>query len=269
MRRPGSDSSGGTWNRDGIILFGSAKGLLQVAATGGPVKPATELDTTRGETAHAHPSFLPDGQHFLFLARSTNPENNTIFVDSLESTGRKHIVSSLVQAVFAPPSQLLYLRGATLLAHQFDLDRLELLGDPLTVAEAIIVNAVVGSAIISVGGTGQLAYRTGLNVSIGRELGFVDRDGKPQGAPLAGGEANYQNPVLSPDGQRVAVNRADQGSDIWILDRVRGGSTKFTFDPAADDHPLWSPDGQRIVFSSNRGSKEAENRLHDGAAQAQ
>ena len=260
---------GGTWNSDGIILFGSETGLLQVAATGGPVRPATELDKTRGETSHARPSFLPDGQHFLFLARSG--ENSAIFVDSLEKKGRKFLLNSQTQAVFAPPNQLLYLRENTLLAHQFDLDRLELVGDPVPIAERVVGNFVTGAAMFSVGETGQLAYRVGSNITLRRELGFVDRDGKPQGAPFGAGRGNYQNPVLSPDDQRVAVNRAEQGSDIWILDRVRGGSTKFTFAPEADDHPLWSPDGKRIAFSSTRDGQVANlyEKPSGGAGQEQ
>jgi WD40 repeat protein len=252
-----STGRGGTWNNDGVILFGTVQtGIRQVAATGGPVRPVTELDKTRFETGHSQPWFLPDGQHFLFLAQSSNPEDNAIFVASVAQTGRKFLVKSQVRAVFAPPNQLFYLRADTVLAHQFDVDRLELVGDPVTVAESVIVNPSTGANTFSVGAAGQLAYRAGSNVTLGRELGFVDSGGKQLGASLAG-QANYQNPVLSLDGQRVAVNRADQGSDIWILDLVRGGSTKFTFDSAVDNHPLWSPDGQRLVFSSARGGQIA------------
>lgn len=250
----GSGSSGGTWNNDGIILFGSESGpLFRVAAAGGPPAAVTDLDKTRDETSHGRPYFLPDGKHFLFLARSAKPENSGIFVDSLQTKSRKFLVNSQFQAMFAPPGYLLYLREATLMAHEFDPAGLELVGDPAAIVEQVVQNNIgSGLASFSVSDTGQLVYRVGSTITLGREFGFADRDGKPQGNPISTGEGNYQNPVLSPDERAIAVNRGEQGSDIWIFDRFRGGSTKFTFDPANDDHPLWSPDGKNIVFSSTR-----------------
>jgi serine/threonine protein kinase len=247
-------SGGGTWNSDGVILLGSESGpLFSVAASGGPPKPVTELDKTRDEMSHTRPYFLPDGKHFIYLARSTKPENNGIFVDTLEKKSRKFLVNSRFQAVFAPPGYLIYAQENILMAIRFDPARLELIGDPASINAQVLLGAVTsGSAAFSVSGTGMLAYRVGSDVVVRREFGFVDRNGKPQGGPISAEEGNYQNPVLSPDEQSIAVNRGEQGSDIWIFDRIRGGSTKFTFDPGTDDYPLWSPDGKSIVFASNR-----------------
>jgi Tol biopolymer transport system component len=256
--------TGGTWNNDGVILFGSDSGpIFRVAAAGGRPTPVTELDRARGETSHVRPHFLPDGRHFLFLARSTKSENTGIFADSVEKRSPKFIVNSPFGAAFASPDYLLYLREGTLMAQRFDPFRLQLEGDPISlVSEQLGTNPYMGLAAFGVSEAGPLAYRIGSNV--GTELRLVDRDGKEAGAPFGG--INVANPVLSPDEQAVAVSRYEAGSDLWIFDRIRGGSTKFTFDPARDNNPIWSPDGKNIVFSSDRDGGVGAGNLYMKAA---
>jgi Tol biopolymer transport system component len=241
---------GGTWNRDGVILFApEASGpLFRIAASGGQPVQVTDLDKTRSETAHRFPRFLPDGVHFLYLAVSSQADETGIVVGSLNSKDTKRLVASSVNAEFAAPDLLLFLRDSTLMAQRFDTNRLELFGDPFQVAEQVGSGSVVGVAGFTASVNGVLAYRTGTGGA--RTLVWIDRSGKVEGS--IGTPARYENPRLSPDGKRLAVFKPEGGGDIWITDLERGSSTRFTFDPATDQDPVWSPDGAQLAFVSNR-----------------
>jgi serine/threonine protein kinase len=247
-----SNGHGGAWNREDVIIFApSANGpLFRVPAAGGAASPLTELDKSRHEVAHRHPYFLPDGRHFLYLAVSSKIENSGIFVASLDSKDRQFLIASSLKAAFAPPDRLLYMRESTLMAQRFDPKRLELSGDPYPVAEDVGSSAANSVAGFTVSDTGTLAYRTGAN-GTNNYLKWFDRSGKE--SPALETPGAYRNPALSPDLQHIAVVKRESGTgDLWILDLVRGTTTRFTVDPGDEDTPLWSPDGSRIVFRSNR-----------------
>src|SRR5262249_7043555 len=162
-----------------------------------------------------------------------------IFVGDLDSRTRKLVVNADAQAMFVAPDHLLYLRGTGLIRQSFDLNRLEIQGDPVKIADEIILGPGYSYATVSVSTTGHMAYRTGSDVVLGREVGFVDRSGKPIGSTLATRAGNYMNPVFSSAANAVAVHRHELGSDIWIY-AEDGTSTKLTSDPADDDFPVWS-----------------------------
>jgi eukaryotic-like serine/threonine-protein kinase len=245
-----SPSYGGTWSRDDVILIGSPNGpLLRVGSSGGSVTPVTRLDASRQEQRHIRPFFLPDGKHFLFVAQSANRENSAVFVGSLDSDPPKRLLASELKATFAPPNHLLFVHDTTLMAQEFDLQRHELLNDPVTVAEGINTNPPPGQAGFSVSESGLLAYRGGGSIA-NRQLLLADRNGRSLG--FAGTPAPFQNPAFSPDGQFIAVSLLDPGRDLWIMNIASGAMSRFTMNPAEDDHPLWSRDKTRIVFSSNR-----------------
>jgi Tol biopolymer transport system component len=247
-----SNPRGGTWSRNGTILFareGDQAPIYRIAASGGQPSTVTALDRTRGEISHRYPRFLPDGEHFLFVSVSSNPDQNGIALGSLGSTSSKRLTAGMVGAQFAPPDLLLFLRESALMAQRLDLTRWELSGDPFVVAEQVGSNPTIGLAGFTVSENGVLVYRTGVS-STGRNLVWMDRAGKSPG--MLGSPAIYENPRLSPDGKRLAVFRGDGGYDIWITDVERGNSTRLTFDPAVDNVPVWSPDGTKIAFVSNR-----------------
>jgi Tol biopolymer transport system component len=243
---------GGTWNRDDVIVFAPSPNgpLVRVSAAGGVPVPVTQLDASRQETAHRHPFFLPDGNHFLYVAVSTKLENSGIYVGSLDSKDRKFLLINGIKAQFAS-GHLLFMRENTLMAQRFDPERLELQGDPFRVAEQVGFNPGNSGAGFSASDNGVLALRTNAQgVSANGFIRWFDRTGKGLASEEMQG---YVNPVISPDLSHLAVAKPEGTvADIWILDLMRKTSTRFTFDPNNDNAPLWSPDGQRIVFQSNR-----------------
>ncbi len=245
---------GGAWNADGVIVFApkAADTLYRVSAAGGAPVPLTTLDAARKEIAHYHPRFLPDGRHFLYLANSPQRESRGIYVGSLDSKETKLLVNADASAAYAAPGYLLFLRDRTLMAQGFDADRLELTGEPFLVAEQVgRLGQGQRFALFTISETGVLVYRSGFSEST--QLIWFDREGKQLGT--VGLTAGYASPWLSPDEKRVAFGRVEPqggGSDIWLIELARGTPTRFTFDPAFDQTPIWSPDGSRIVFSSDR-----------------
>jgi len=252
---------GGSWNRDGVVIFGrTTGGIMRVSANGGTPSPLTTLDSSRGETQHYLPSFLPDGRHFIYLRMSSKPENSGIYIGSLdaksEEQDKRRLLATNFGAIYAPSSdpssgQLLFVRDGTLMAQSFDARRLELSGEPATVAEQLA--SYIASGHFSISTNGILVYRTS---SGGGEsqLTWFDRQGKVLGA--AGERAAYLQLALSPDGKRAVVRRVDVQSsppkyDLWLVDFSGGTTTRFTFGSASAEYPIWSSDGSRIIFASN------------------
>ena len=245
-------SGGGTSNGD-VILFGATEGspLLRVQASGGETVAVTTLDR---QTSHRSPFFLPGGRQFLFYAPEkafglppNPPERAGIFLGSLDSAETHRLTAADAAGVYLSSGWLLWMRGGALVAQRLDLETKTVIGDPITLAP-VAFNAQTGLAAVSVSATGLIAYRSG---SARRQLTWVDRSGKVLGTMGAPDEQDLSNPNLSPDGRQVAVSRAQFGNiDIWLMDGTR--RSRFTTDAGRDSYPIWSPDGLRIVFKSNR-----------------
>jgi serine/threonine protein kinase len=267
-----SNGYAGTWSRDGVILFTQIPGLLyRVNAANGEVKPLRSL--AEGETAQNWPQFLPDGKHYLYLSSSSRPDQQGIYAGSLDSNERKFIVATDAQAVYLEPGQLLFMRGNVLMAQPFDLRNLKLQGEPRQVADHVERTDSTGptpGAVFSASPNGVLVWRRGSQFAES-VLQWVDRSGKKLG--VVGDPADYSNPALSPDNRRLAIGIRDPQTktrDIWIFDLLRGTKTRMTFDPADDFDSIWSPDGTRIAFTSDRmGQRDIYQMPADGSGSAE
>jgi dipeptidyl aminopeptidase/acylaminoacyl peptidase len=154
---------------------------------------------------------------------------------------------------YAEPGYLIYVLDGMLVAHPFDAGKGELEGEPMPLADNVGSSAV-GLADFSAAADGTLVFRSG--ESGGRRLLWYDRAGTDLGAVAEGSE--FRNTCLSPDASKVVSGITDDDSgnrDLWIHDLDRGVASRFTFDPAVDSNPLWSPDATQIVFSSTRDEK--------------
>jgi Tol biopolymer transport system component len=260
---------GGSWNADGVIVFGGNNGpILRVSAGGGAASPVTKVEPGRDEGNHTDPIFLPDGRHFLYLRRSGQAENSGIYVGSIDAKPEQQSLKRIQAADFsfgyAPPrngspARLLFLREESLMAQAFDQRRFEVAGEQAPIAEQ--VGTSITRAYFSVSPNGVLAYRGGSGPS--SELTWFDREGHSMGR--AGEPGYYLDMALSKDASRVAYSRPSQGGNrqIWTLDNARGINTLLGFRPDGSRTPVWSSDGKYVAFSSARANaiyvKDAAN----------
>jgi eukaryotic-like serine/threonine-protein kinase len=241
---------GGAWNGRGEIVFASgiSDPLRKVAASGGTPSPITVVDVPR-ENSHRWPQFLPDGRRVLFWAGAgTGPAQ--LKVASLDSDASVSLGPADANAAFAS-GYLFFKTGNALMAQRFDPGALTKRGEPFQVVTPISTDAGSAFASFSVSPAGTLAYVRGAARPL--VLTWFGRDGTPAGT--LGDPGQYTNVTLSPDGTRLAVSLtagSPANRDVWIVAVDGGRSTRVTEDPAVDATPIWSPDGARIAFSSQR-----------------
>jgi Tol biopolymer transport system component len=226
-------------------------GLFRVSSAGGVPKQLTFLDSSSNEGSHRWPSFLADGNHFFYLVLRVYDEAATIYLAALNDTARTEVVQSDVNVISAPPSGLLYLRNRTLMYQQFDLGEKKLTGEPKPIAVDVgtVPRLALGDFSYSPAGI----YTIGGGRSVNRQYAWYDRGGKQTGT--AGPLGNYFDIALSPSGTHAAVQKGDiqtGNSDIWIIDISRDLITRFTFDAAVEDDPIWSHDGKFVYYSNTK-----------------
>jgi len=255
----------GFWTADQRIVFGTnGRALQAVSAGGGIPKPVTEL--AEGDSQHAAQDLLPDGKNFIYLVRGANPGVYLRALDAKSDAGGRRLLSDDTSALYAPPvkagsgpGRLVFVRGGTLLAQPFDVGRLELLGDPVPLAQGV---PSLGG--FSVSPAGILAY--GNAGAANRQLTWYDRKGLK--LQTVWNDRGFNEIELAPDESRVAaaIDVSGNSLDTWVYEFARKAETQITTDPGFDAHPVWSPDGQRLVYYSNRdGATQLFTRAASGA----
>ena len=241
---------GGGWGRDGRIVFPQSyqEGLFEVSEAGGPATRLTRPDPARNELAHWWPQILPDGDHILFTAYRGTAEASTIEVFSRTTKQRTVLFSDGVNARYVPSGHLVFAKDETLLAVPFDLDALKVTGGAVSLADDLAMADGEGYAAFDIAPNGTLAYLPSSSFRAELDVVFVDRRGVAR--PALPDPARYDNPRLSPDGTRIAVDLLPKGgtSDVWVFPVGSARGTRITDTPGKDFIPNWTPDGREILY---------------------
>ena len=250
-------TTGGSWSRKGVIIFGAPQGMYRVNAAGGTPQLFATVNGNAGETGYGFPQFLPDDDRFLLHVRSENPKQVGLYVSSLSRPDQKTRLLETPRKGIVVPNEdgaagyLLYLQERTLLARRMDRETLALTGDPVVIAPNVAVFPPGFHASFWSSASGNLlAYRT--EASDRPRLTWIYADGKRQSNTDI--DDFYTHVRVSADGARAAMELADGtgNMDVWTWDAGRQVKTRQTFDPNPDRAPAWSPDGRELVFSSLR-----------------
>ena len=249
---------GGTWNKDGVILFTPSGhlgvGLYRISASGGTPAQITVPDKSQTEDSHRWPQFLPDGIHYLYSAihLSGRRDLSSVFVGSLNSGEKRLVVKASANVAYVAP-YLLYYRDQTLFGQHFDTKTSVLTGEPIPILTDVQYSPRISRAVFAAANTHLLVAQKAGDTGASQLLWF-NRQGQEIGIGLKPGI--YGNIILARNGKAVASDTTDpvsQNTDIWTYDLETQSAKRLTFDPAIDSVPIWNPDGTRMVFSSNRG----------------
>ena len=259
---------GAVWGADDMIVYGlyAAGPLMQIPAAGGdPVVLFTPDDGRRAWWPRA----LPDGDAVLFTLSEGANAGGELHLLIRDTGEHRTLIPNAVAGRVLDTGHLVFVRSGALWAVPFDRDRLDIVGNPVPVAEGVRVESG-GAVQFALANDGSLVYIPG-EVSIGnRRLVWVDPSGREE--PLATPADNYVSLSLSPDGTRAAVSILDGSGnrDVWVSELARGTLTRQTTDDAFDGRPLWHPDGRRVAFQSDRnGQPEVFWQAADGSGTAE
>jgi Tol biopolymer transport system component len=261
--------SGGSANADGDIILGLDESGIQRLDRGGKLTPLTQLDAKNFEVAHLFPSFLPDGKQFLFHSITRDPARseqvNRLYVGTLDGK-TKFVGPTPSRTVYVQPGYLFFVRDGTLMAVRFDLKKLEMVGDPVTLTDDVSFFKPTGGADFSVSNDRVLVCHRPTAAS---HLYWVRSDGRVM--TPAGEAGNFSGVALSPSGDSAAVAVSDLKigtPDLWIWGLSRPTRRRLTFDIGYEGNPVWSPDGSRIYYASDRkGIPDIYEKVIDGPAE--
>jgi len=265
-------SRGATWTPDGAIVFATSApstGLQQVAAAGGTTTVLTRPDRARGEADHVWPELLPGGRTVLFTIWPADGGDEAAQIAAFDrQTGKQTVVvRGGSHAHYVGSGHLVYAAANTLRAVAFDADTLSTRGPAVPVVPEVVTTAMApaGGAEVAIAANGTLAYFHGKGAGAGeRALVWVDREGREE--PITAPSRAYLAPRINPSDGRVVVWVADKENDLWVWDSARVTLARLTFTPGLDAYPLWTPDGRRAVFSSEReGARNLFWQPADGA----
>jgi serine/threonine-protein kinase len=253
------DDRGGAWAEDGTIIFQPSPtgiGLMRVSSAGGTPAPLTVLGP--GEATHRWPQVPVGSAAVIYTVHSsaTGFDDATIVARPLPNGEPKVVRRAGYYGRYLPSGHLVYVQQGTLYAAPFNLARLESVGPPVPVAENFAAypggsaGGSAGSVQMAWTDSGTAVYLAAQSVATEAPINWMDRTGEV--TTLRSARANWTSPRFSPDGRRLAVDIFAGTADLFVYEWARDTLTRVTFDPAADAKPVWTPDGRRIVFRSNR-----------------
>ncbi len=244
---------GGSWSPSGAIVYTPQvnAAIWTTSAAGTEPRALTQLSAL--DVTHRWPEFLPDGEHFVFVIRSRNPLRSGLYVTSVRNSRTMKKVAPLQsRVVVTRDGWLLFMQDRKLLRQRFDLASHELVGQPVVIAPDVSPDLkVTGAVRISASHDGLLAFKSSPETR--SRFVRVDRGGKP--LQVLTGPGHYVNPALSPDGQTLAfskINEENGRNEIWLMDARTGAMTPFIADDTNADAPVWTFDGTKILYTSDR-----------------
>jgi Tol biopolymer transport system component len=249
---------GAFWTPSNLIVFAPDAGgpLYRIDANGGALSPVTTLDAARKEYGHRFPVLLPDHDHFLYAALPGKNGQFDIFAGSLTDTSRTLVATMDSAPAYAEPGWLLTTRQGALAALPFDARTLKVTGAPVTLGDEPVAlldpsGSFTAGRLVSVSADGSLVYFSG--ASSNTAAVWMDLSGRRTGS-LSLPPGHYDQVAISPDGTRAVVVQSTSPSEsaLWLADLERGGALPLTSGGGRDDSPVWSPDGTRVAFATDR-----------------
>ena len=258
---------GGSWGANDQIVYTHAynEGLWKVSAAGGSPTQLTTPDHSKGELGHWWPQILPDGDTVVFTAFSTPNERSRLMALSLTTSKQKTLIEGAISGRYLSSGHLIFARGDNVLAVPFNPRTLEITGAPVAVLEGVASEPQNGLSHFALSDNGVLAYLPNSSAFAEQTLLSLDRSGK--GQSVRDKLHVHDGLRLSPDGRRIAMGLREAGRapDVWILDLARGSLSPLTHGPASNFDPLWTRDGKRVLYVSERPIFDVYTRSADGS----
>jgi Tol biopolymer transport system component len=264
-----ANGRGGSWSSiagsgEDVIVFSPGPGN-QVAIQRVPAAGGVPADVSKTKGSYSFPMFLPGGRRFLYLVSGAPFVKGDIYLGSLDGNENRRVLAGASQVVFAPSAagsstgHLLFVRENTLMAQPFDAGSARTSGDAVPIAESVPVPpGTLASIPVTVSENSVLVYSTTQGAAVMNEIVWFDRTGKRLGS--VGAPGDVRTPSISPDEKMVSFTRrtSSNTSDLWLWDLVRGTETRLTSDASFNVGPSWAPQGNRVVFRSDRGGRAGD-----------